>query len=333
MEKSEIIQKLGFQTCFDVRGRLSIADLVPKSENRCGIYLLEFEDGLSYIGQASDVVRRFGEHRRNHPDIIRVHFQVIAPTEINLVEVMLIKKGENFGLQLINKLHVTHIAGETDLDVLLTPHEQEMWLSDPKQFWDEPRENDDRNQRIRYFKNFQKFQTHPLASKVSEILFQYILECVPAFARTERSFWSVSCLPGTGKNRFPRLCCVNINAMETFVVGYQLKEPNLLWVLINIAKSEFYNTYKTNRAFKKLYPTAEINQYRMYRAGGQDQLQIIVEGQELFNLVQDNAITNAARHLNLRLMRKGATPYSPYHCFDLVDLVIEMYEKGKQYGS
>lgn len=44
-----VLSELGFPTPTDVRGRRSIADLLPKTRARCGIYLLEFSDGTFYI--------------------------------------------------------------------------------------------------------------------------------------------------------------------------------------------------------------------------------------------------------------------------------------------
>ncbi len=40
-------------------------------------------------------------------------------------------------------------------------------------------------------------------------------------------------------------------------------------------------------------------------------------------LLQDEAVQRAARLLNIRLMRKGATKFSRYHCFDLADLLVD----------
>ena len=69
-----LIARLGFPSLHNVSGRHSIAELIGKSKNRCGIYLLHFDSGTYYIGQAVDVVRRFGQHRKMHLDIIGFSF-------------------------------------------------------------------------------------------------------------------------------------------------------------------------------------------------------------------------------------------------------------------
>ena len=81
-----MVTELGFPAPTDVRGRLSIADLLPKSRGRCGIYLLVFSDGTFYIGQASDVVRRFGQHRKQHDNIVRWSFRPVKRRDLDAIE-------------------------------------------------------------------------------------------------------------------------------------------------------------------------------------------------------------------------------------------------------
>src|SRR5215208_5348152 len=114
-----MVTELGLTVSVDVRGRRSIADLLPKSRNRCGVYLLEFADGLFYIGQARDVVRRFSQHRKLHDDIVRWGFRAVKRRNLDAVERELIHRAPSLGLTLTNKVHVSHIVGETDLDELL----------------------------------------------------------------------------------------------------------------------------------------------------------------------------------------------------------------------
>lgn len=101
-----MVTELGFPALVDVRGRRSIADLLPKSRNRCGIYLLEFSEGLFYIGQALDVVRRFSQHRKQHDNIVRWSFRPVNRRNLDAVERELIHCAPSLGLALTNKVHV-----------------------------------------------------------------------------------------------------------------------------------------------------------------------------------------------------------------------------------
>ena len=60
-----------------------------------------------------------------------------------------------------------------------------------------------------------------------------------------------------------------------------------------------------------------------YRAAGQDQWVVqFASLQRMLNaLEQEPAFLRSIREMNLRLMRRGGTIYSPYHCFDLAQEV------------
>lgn len=82
---SNTINGLGFKfdEAFDVKGRLSISDLFPKSKKRCGIYLLNFSDNTFYIGQAINAVKRFSQHRKNYNNIVRYWFIEVKKEDLN----------------------------------------------------------------------------------------------------------------------------------------------------------------------------------------------------------------------------------------------------------
>ena len=71
-------------------------------KSRCGIYLLWFADGFSYIGKADDVVRRFGQHRAVHSDIVAFSFQEVERILLDRRERTLIREAETRGLLLRN---------------------------------------------------------------------------------------------------------------------------------------------------------------------------------------------------------------------------------------
>ncbi len=85
---AEKINALGFlfDQHLDVKGRISVSDLFPKSKSRCGIYLLNFSDETFYIGKAIDAVRRFSQHRKNYNNILKLWFQPIRKDELDETE-------------------------------------------------------------------------------------------------------------------------------------------------------------------------------------------------------------------------------------------------------
>jgi len=323
---AEIINQLGFQfeNALDVQGRLSIADLFPNSKSRCGIYLLNFSDDTFYIGQAIDAVKRFAQHRKNHNNIQRFWFQPIKKEKLNEVEQILIHEAEAKGLLLTNKTFVSNIIGDTDLDLIISPQEQEDWFERDIELSNQGYDlysTIETKYKIKYRQNFEKLNQTDEYPQLRRILNLYIRKCLPAFKKTELSFWSLSCLSSTNSGTYPRYFCVNINAMEVFVSGYERKSRNPFAFLV--LTSLFSENENTLERLYKTYTTLEAEQSD-YRAAGTDQIRFYFSDlNELEDLLlSESEVVKSIKQLNLRLMRKGGTIYSPFHCFDLVKDVI-----------
>lgn len=323
---TDIINQLGFQfdNPFNVQGRLSIADLFPKSKSRCGIYLLNFSDDTFYIGQAIDAVKRFAQHRKNYDNIERFWFQPVKKEHLNEVEQRLIHEAEMQGLLLTNKTFVSNIIGDTDLDLIISATEQENWLENDIELSNnhydlystvEPKYI------IKYRRNFDKLKQIENYGQLKRILNLYIRKCLPAFKKTELSFWSLSCMPSTNNGTYPRYFCMNVNAMEVFVVGYErkTKKPFAFFMLTSLFFDDageldrLYDKYKTLEAERSDYRAAGADQVRFYFSN-LDELENI--------LLTEPKVISSIKELNLRLMRKGGTIYSPFHCFDLAKDVL-----------
>src|ERR1700755_831621 len=114
--KRKLLVTLGFVSLEYVESLRSVAHLFGSRRNRCGIYLLWFADGFSYIGKAHDVVRRFGQHRALHSDIVAFSFQEVERNLLDERERTLIREAETGELRLRNVEHVSVIPGARDLD-------------------------------------------------------------------------------------------------------------------------------------------------------------------------------------------------------------------------
>src|SRR5262249_49850258 len=69
--------------------------------------------------------------------------------------------------------------------------------------------------RLKYVARFEKLLRRPQAREVLEILRRYGRDCIPIPRRTERHYWSVSCLPSTPGKALVR---VNASWMELFAL-------------------------------------------------------------------------------------------------------------------
>ncbi|MEK8104394.1 GIY-YIG nuclease family protein [Micromonospora sp. M12] len=222
-----------------VVGLNSIAHLLPRSLGRCGVYELTFADGQRYVGQAVDVVARFGTHRQRWSDIVDVAFQRVVRSQLDRTERDQIRRREAAGVQLRNVVHTTGRLDAGDLDLLLTPAEQRRWLTDhqpsPVRPDDRP---DDPDVRRRSRHRFDQLQADPrFTDELARLLGTYLRATVPGPERTELSYWTLSALPSTNAASYPRLFTLSVHAMETLYVCHARHDPQALQIHLNIDRA------------------------------------------------------------------------------------------------
>lgn len=319
---------MGFPAMTPVASLLSIAHLFGSSKKRCGIYCFAFRHGLFYIGQAVDVVRRFSQHRRVHDDIVGFSFLPTAKPELDGTEKALIFRAESLGLKLTNAVHVTNIVGDSDFDLVVSASEQEAWLNNPSCLNNTGTLSTKivlpEAQQLRFSKHFARLEKHSLSQRALALFKQYVWGCVPAPRRTEYSFWSVSCMPSTNRNTWPRLLCVNAGVMELFVVGWERQSSDVLWSFVNVAEDVLLEHWTSLDELAAAYPFVEVV-HRGYRDAGQHQVSLHThDGASMEQLLMDQGISKAAAALSLRVMRKRATIYGKYHCVELANRVLSV---------
>ena len=326
------LDRLGFPTPTDVAGLKTVAHLFGSSKPRCGIYLLVLPSERFYIGQAVDVVRRFSQHVKMHERIEKFSFIPTTKNKLDAQEKALIFAAESSGLTLVNVVHVSNPYGESDLDALVSPDEITAWLQDPFQ----QNEADFSTQPIelpiahvaRCEANYARYKDNRLFDSATVLLHLYLDSAVPFPRRTEYTFWSVSCLPSANRSKFPRLLCLSASVMELLCLGYY-KDPELageLWGFVNVASDVLFDAYGSEAAFQQAHPHIAVRRVS-YRDAGQHQVNLEAYlRNDMFDLLNDEAVTNAAAELCVRLMRKRATIYSKFHCPQLVDAALGLRE-------
>lgn len=311
-----VLQSLGFGTSHAVAGRTSVADLFPKSK-RSGIYVLECSTGEVYAGQAVDVTRRYVQHLKNHRDVIRLHFQRVARGDLDLVEKTVIRTLQEKGLKTRNITYSSTVVGETDLDQVMPPDGQTKFETDASFNDNSGDRTKDADLRRRLASRFEAFRMRPQAQDYVRLLREYLPRCVPAPIRTELSFWCVS-VPPRPPFVYSRL---NVGWQEV-LTGYQ-REDGTLWASFHVAASPLGLFGRPKGAWKKYAIAKQVDiSDDAYEPGGPDQLNLELPVDEAFRLLEDLDFLRAARLLNLRLMRKSATPYGKFHCFALADQVV-----------
>src|SRR5262245_27886896 len=97
----------------------------------------------------------------------------------------------------------------------LDPEDQRAWMEGGTDLPDADERSESLEQRFKYVARFEKLLRRPQAPDVLEILRLYGENCIPVPLRTERHYWSVSCLPSTSDKPLAR---VNASWMELFTL-------------------------------------------------------------------------------------------------------------------
>lgn len=335
-KNEQVLDRLGFTTTQHVKGRASIADLFSPDQ-RCGVYVLHFSTGEFYAGQATDVTRRYIQHRNIHQDIEKISFKATSPDRLNEEERSVIWRLEQWGWPLRNVVFTSFPKGKSDFDLIMPPEEQERWIENPGFVDDKGERLVDPDLRRKFHKAYERFIRTPYAEDIIEVVRIYVRVGIPAFRRSEVSFWCLSCGPkqgevysrvNTGNRDSPAgwqnrevYARVNVNWQEVLTVFVYKQE---LWLSLHMARSPLEKAFDVNldKLLEK-YPTAD-NTGHQYIPGGQDQTSFDIPAATAKAFITDPSIIAAIRLLNLRLMKKGPCAYGRFHCMDLADRVIDM---------
>jgi hypothetical protein len=204
----------------------------------------------------------------------------------------------------------------------LTPEQQDAWLEGEET----PRDADERSesleQRFKYAARFEKLLRRPQADDVLEILKIYGAKCLPIPRRTERHFWSVSCLPSTSDKPLVR---VNASWMELFTL---LPDGDGLRARIIVHLSEFTTDgspepdHLDHAFLESCVARSEDVGHVLWRKP--EILIIKVRGSaSIHKFLSTPRAIRAVRRFNLTHMNRGRNAYQASHCYSVADCMVE----------
>ncbi len=113
-------------------------------------------------------------------------------------------------------MHPSSVQGRAKgLRQFLDPEQQRAWMDGEARLTDAEERSESLEDRFQYLARFEQLLRRPQARDVLEILRTYGETCLPIPRRTERYYWSVSCLPSTSDKPLVR---VNASWMELFTL-------------------------------------------------------------------------------------------------------------------
>jgi hypothetical protein len=209
----------------------------------------------------------------------------------------------------------------TGLRRFLDLQQQRNWMQGKTVLRDADERSDSLELRLKYVARFEKLLRRPQAQEVLEILRRYGRDCIPIPRRTERHYWSVSCLPSTPGKALVR---VNASWMELFALyadGEGIR-ANFLVHLSDFTTDHSPWQGQVNESFLEHCVTAPEN-VSYFFPRGEDIFGINVRGfSSIGKFLATHRVLRAIRAFNLTHMNRGRNAYQASHCYSLADHML-----------
>lgn len=209
----------------------------------------------------------------------------------------------------------------TGLRRFLDPGQQRDWIEGKADLRDTDERSESLELRFKYVPRFQKLLRRPQAQEVLEILGFYGRNCIPIPRKSERQYWSVSCLPSTSDKPLVR---VNASWMELFTL-YADGEGIRARFLVHL--SDFTTDHSPlqdhlDEALLEHCVTAPED-IGYFVPKGADMFGVKVRGSaSIRRFLADRRALSAIRRFNLTHMNRGRNAYQASHCYSLADHML-----------
>lgn len=303
-----------------------MAGLIPANAERRGIYVLHFSDGMAYVGQTVNIWNRYTGHARTYRDIESLEFAPVpdspgSPALDDVEQREIRRRSQERDLR--NVRHYLPSAHRPNrLDAFVPPAHQ-LSFQDGNAVADIDGRVVTDEQREKGLKAFERFRTNPFAELAAFLAAEYIDATIPAPRATERRYWALSAAPST--NAGNRLFCFSINQPETFVL-FDLGD--MVHGFMNVSRTALADAYGSLDAFSSRFEEwIFVDDEAGYEACGGDAVRLRIDDEpnwcRVFEDPELDGVRDAARIMNLNLMRKGPTFQAKGHNVPLADVLLE----------
>jgi len=182
--------------------------------------------------------------------------------------------------------------------------------------------------RFKYAARFEKLLKRPHADDVLDILRLYGATCIPIPRRTERYYWSVSCLPSTNDKPLVR---VNASWMELFTL---LPDPSTgsgqagirSRIILHLSDFTVDGSPDRDQLDTDLLESCALRPEDMSYAIWRDSKPILIAkvrgAASIRHFIQHPQGLRAIRNFNLTHMNRGRNAYQFSHCYSLADVMV-----------
>jgi hypothetical protein len=213
-----------------------------------------------------------------------------------------------------------HVAAK-GLRRFLTDEQQCAWLEDEATPPDADEREESLEQRFKYVARFEKLLQRPQAHDVLDILKIYAATCLPIPRKTERFYWSVSCLPTSPDKPLVR---INAGWMELFALhpdGDDVKARIILHLSDFTADGSPEPDQLDHSILESCVVKPEDVSHFFWKA---DTFGAKVRGAASIRafLTHPHGL-RAIRRFNLTHMNRGRNAYQASHCYSLADQMLD----------
>jgi hypothetical protein len=209
----------------------------------------------------------------------------------------------------------------TGIRQFLDLEQQRDWIEGKADLPDTAERSESLEQRFRYAARFEKLLRRPQAKEVLAILGIYGPNCIPIPRRTERTYWSVSCLPSTSDKPLVR---VNASWMELFTLYAQDEGVRARFIvhLSDFTTDRSATPSQVDEPFLG-QSVATPEDVGHFFAHGADTFGINVRGSaSIRQFLANRRVLRAIRTFNLTHMNRGRNAYQASHCYSLADYML-----------
>jgi hypothetical protein len=215
----------------------------------------------------------------------------------------------------------TRRRSDTGLRRFLDLRQQRDWLLGKTVLRDADERAESPELRLKYVARYEKLLRRPQAPEVLEVLRRYGRDCLPIPRRTERHYWSVSCLPSTPGKALVR---VNASWMELFALyadGAGIRAKFLVH-LSDFTTDHSLGQGEVDEAFLERCVAAP-DDVGWFFPRGEDIFGIKVRGfRSIARFLATRRALRAIRAFNLTHMNRGRNAYQASHCYSLADHML-----------
>jgi hypothetical protein len=215
--------------------------------------------------------------------------------------------------------HSSNCGRAKGLRQFLEPEQQHAWLESEIAPLDADERSESLEHRFKYAARFEKLLRRPQAPEVLDILRLYGETCIPIPRRTERWYWSVSCLPSSDK----ALIRVNASWMELFALlpdGDDLISRFILHLSDFTTDGSPEPDHLDRDLLEQCVSRPEDVSHFLWK---DDTFGVKVRGSaSIRRFIAHPHSLRAIRNFNLTHMNRGRNAYQASHCYSLADVML-----------